>query len=728
MQNKKNIIILLCIIFALFACSGNKHKETSREMDLSDLTSNIISKGPSKFLPSKEEAVETIIKLLSQTNLLLRTQQTKSNSQLIVSWDKKDSISGNFCIFELSNIGESKNKLCKQLAISDLALFLKNKNKVFNFSKDISIKNKNSFAYNSDKNGQVSNCMEATFVNKKKQSTIKLCHKILIASFNPQNLWDQNPVNTDKEQMYSYHEFKKESSNWFTPEIQKAKIDGIVMALKAMMLPDIVAMQELEYADGKSELLSTNSPLRKKLEEIGYHYFYLGEQEKDNPQAITLGAISRYPLTNSLLAFNINLPVFKNFSQKEKANAKWTTRDVQVLELNLLDNKVKIFNNHWRSQGCHSPENCDYSKRVRIANAELVKGEILETLKKNPRTDIIVLGDLNVSYHDNILSYIGGTKEISEVQKTKKELQLYNIWYELPPEKRWEVSYGGTYDTLSNILISSNLFDNHGLQYQAQSFNVIGQREDLKHIFMNVDGNPLRWQQLKFLPEDAPLEQKNGITKMLAQRNCSPGSSQRKCKIAYTKHSGIGISDHLPLVTEFSFIHAPQKEKAMTNVAAYNFSLEHKILNVAFETCDTSKENLLKNIPDIRTIDLKDKSNFHKCVKIQEPNNPLPLKTIGLYKTNYVDINGEKVFLSIVRSFDPRDTSEDSENSNEKDQAMKSGSNMCVARKILQGIGGKVSFIVGKLGYQNGLWTIFAADKNDIKLVDLPLSKQGVCL
>jgi len=52
---------------------------------------------------------------------------------------------------------------------------------------------------------------------------------------------------------------------------------------------------------------------------------------------------------------------------------------------------------------------------------------------------------------------------------------------------------------------------------------------------------------------------------------------------------------------------------------------------------------------------------------------------------------------------------------------------MCFARKILQGEGGKLVSISGRLGIMDGMPAIVLAERADIILADLPYNKANSC-
>ncbi|MFP6855291.1 MAG: hypothetical protein VB980_05860, partial [Opitutales bacterium] len=90
---------------------------------------------------------------------------------------------------------------------------------------------------------------------------------------------------------------------------------------------------------------------------------------------------------------------------------------------------------------------------------------------------------------------------------TKK---LYNLWHELPSEQRGSDVWKGEWGTLMHLVLSHGLYDDQGIQYIADSFQVMTLKD------FNVlpgSGIPNRW---------------------------------------FNDFGGLGISDHLPVIATFA--------------------------------------------------------------------------------------------------------------------------------------------------------------------------------
>jgi hypothetical protein len=70
---------------------------------------------------------------------------------------------------------------------------------------------------------------------------------------------------------------------------------------------------------------------------------------------------------------------------------------------------------------------------------------------------------------------------------------LYDLWFELPAGKRGSDVYQGDWGTLMHLIVSRGLYDNKGLQYQDNSFEVLA----IPGLNADPLGRPIRWSKGK---------------------------------------------------------------------------------------------------------------------------------------------------------------------------------------------------------------------------------------
>jgi endonuclease/exonuclease/phosphatase family metal-dependent hydrolase len=548
--------------------------------------------------------------------------------------------------------------------------------------------------------------------------------RITIASYNAENLWDALPNNTpDTWNDYlnslpsnqrssllrdlQYADYAAETSNWYSEKVLWAKAQHFVTTIELMGSPDVVGLQEIESAGNTSAVFeipfSAQQSLKEKLQELGYQYFLIGPQEKTNPVAVTTAVISKLPAKNLS-------SVIVNFGNTTSC------RDIQVVELSLASGRALLFNSHWKSKNGGFEE-------TREKTAALLRQRIAKERKAHPETDIIALGDFNSSYHESPMQELKTTGDERKMFG-KPTPYLYNLWFAVSAEHRWDYSYDGGRQVLSNMLISDSLYDHQGLRYVPHSFTVIGQEGEAARTLLNVDGRPFRWQIAKINHKAV--------------------------------HLGQGYSDHLPL--RATFIVYPsikdegsaQRKEASSDPSTDDSSLPPpQLLLDEVEHCDPATAKDILSVSDL--ISTTPTALVGSCVKIDlaAGEESLRLQTWGNYHSVYFtlptggkntlsDATGIKIGLTMTRANDWRPNRDDSRVSLEEvlspdpkysAKNLHPHSNECFVRRILQGTGGTVRRFVGKLSYQDGFLAIFAVTRqeNDVILEDLPKSKARQC-
>ncbi len=646
--------------------------------------------------------------------LHLRTRVGRSETSpthWLLSFEPEDG--GKLRMREITSRGEVARDVIQKMTKSDFLAALFKKDAVFEMGDGVSGKIVEPLKRSKLPNGtsKVSALMEFQFEKSAKPISLELYFDVLVMNFNPLNLWDANPVNTSRERLYGYDLFTKEFSNWYEPHVQKGKAAAVARVLTLAGLPEVVALQELEYANGLSEVFAAGTPLRRALEDLGYRTFLVGKQGNDNAVAITTGFISRYSLTElSPVAFNIKDEAFKLLSERERKSVRFSTRDTQVVEFSLGQTKARFFNTHWRSKGCSGEESCDLSERVRIVNAEVLKRHFDTIRKENPEVEIFVMGDFNSAYDDATLEKVGSSDAKKKIASGAEPGLFYNLWYDLPKEARWEHEFQGERNTLSQMLLSSAFFGTRALQYVDQSFFVLGQSGDAHGVLMNPNDTPLRWQEARLRVEEAPAAKRAGMKSILAERGCLEKKSQskRKCSETYVEHIGVGYSDHLPQVARLSYVGDDFTEVA----PQYSVVPATDISVTSTARCKEADAVAAAGIEFWKI------ENKGRCVLLDFSGAPQALRNRGVYNFGFVLLKGSMLGLTMNGAYNPKPRgffgSDDS-------------SDMCFSRKVLQHDGGKVVKALGRLGFDNGMPVVFLAERADVTLADLPKEKAEAC-
>ncbi|MCL2688438.1 MAG: hypothetical protein FWE57_01150 [Chitinispirillia bacterium] len=318
---------------------------------------------------------------------------------------------------------------------------------------------------------------------------------ITVAFYNVENLFDFNLDGTE------YAEYKPGAFGW-TEEVQKIKLKNAASVIAALE-SDIVGLCEIENMNVLREL-----QLELDKRDVVFPYAAVGEM----PGSATLTALlSKFPIREKF-----EYPVERS-------------RSILEVLVGRGDDSLRLFINHWPSK--RHPE----SKRLEAA---MILKKRIDAL--SPTDDYLIIGDLNSNYNEFATFHTEGFNDtkgqtgVNHIFKTtiagtaprsskrfvcKEELAScgdchYNLWLDLPHDKRKSYVFRGAPQTIDHIIIPPALIDNYGYSYLNGSFEVFTWDDALLR-----DGVPYRWQMIF------------------------------KGKVKY--HAGHGFSDHLPIRARF---------------------------------------------------------------------------------------------------------------------------------------------------------------------------------
>ncbi|MDE0576854.1 MAG: hypothetical protein OSB39_07915, partial [Opitutales bacterium] len=264
--------------------------------------------------------------------------------------------------------------------------------------------------------------------------------------------------------------------------------------------PDVVLLQEIELDRTAERDKSAAELLNEALNKKGLGPYHLvegrikGQSLKESPSIVCV-TLSKFPV--------------------EEVRMHPLERARPILETKILihGKPLILFNNHWKS-GASSAS----LEKVRLGNAQVLRKRIDALLAADPAVDIIVGGDLNSHYNQKQVYGSAmpqtGVNDIllshgNETAMLKPTRKLYNLWHELPPEKRGSDIWKGEWGTLMHLILSHGLYDDKGIQYVTDSFRTV--RLSDFNIYPET-GTPRRWSN---------------------------------------DFGGLGVSDHLPIVASF---------------------------------------------------------------------------------------------------------------------------------------------------------------------------------
>jgi endonuclease/exonuclease/phosphatase family metal-dependent hydrolase len=195
---------------------------------------------------------------------------------------------------------------------------------------------------------------------------------------------------------------------------------------------------------------------------------------------------------------------------------KLDARDLLVVGLDVDGRELIVLNNHWKSGASNAG-----TEPVRVQNARVVRAELEAILTDNPRADVIIAGDFNAYYNHKAVFPDLPETAVNDVLRAngfesrmveEGSRNLYNLWFELPPEERGSEVWQGRWGTLMQMVLTPGLYDQRGIQYVDNSFG---------RLILPGENVETRWGR----------------------------------PIAWTNHGGgAGFSDHLPVYARFRVV------------------------------------------------------------------------------------------------------------------------------------------------------------------------------
>ena len=410
-----------------------------------------------------------------------------------------------------------------------------------------------------------------------------------VMAYNVENLMD-----IDRVAPYDDYAEIPDDPNSYGPGKLLRKLKAITQVLKTVHNgegPDVVILNELEvdhtpessvpdlkeflkkYEGTTYEKMLTtklNDELRglpveawllKALEDEGLHGYTLlvgdvNAEGGEHGEAIKVGLLTRFPVLD------------------KKTHPTNQARGILEAKLDVEGHPLIVFGNHWKS-GAGNPA----MENVRLGNAKVLRERLDQILKENPSADVILGGDFNTQYNQGqrysfmpktgLQDVLGSQGDPTLFTKTDGP-DLYNLWFDLPPEKRFSDEYGGEWGTLIQLLVTRGLGDGKGVDL------VPGSIRQVRIPDLNAQGPlelPWRWT------------------------NYGPGW---------------GASDHFPIVAEFqvaqgtppSFPSHPWGSVAPKEVLKVGFDrVDRTKLRNASVLKDASAEDLAKAMGEIFIVD-----------------------------------------------------------------------------------------------------------------------------
>lgn len=331
-----------------------------------------------------------------------------------------------------------------------------------------------------------------------------------LVSYNIENLFD-----ADGEAVFNdYKPTDREGAPQYTKEDVFTKIQHAIRVLKEFndgKGPDIVAFVELESDFTPGKVLSARDFLEKyndtTLEKMLGSDFDPDIADLPSHLLLLKGmidaglweynvAVGKSELNDNKEPENVQKTVtysrFPILTEKTRVHPLEQARPILETWIEVEGEELVVFNNHWKS-GAGSVE----MEQIRLQNAEVLRRRLNELLSADPSLDIVLSGDFNSDYNQKYRYGFDKTAINDVLRSTGNEQkvaggntnELFNLWYELPVERRGSDTYRGKWGTLMQIMISSGLYDDKGIQYVDNSFSI----GDMGFNTYSASGEPKRW-------------------------------------------------------------------------------------------------------------------------------------------------------------------------------------------------------------------------------------------
>ena len=288
-----------------------------------------------------------------------------------------------------------------------------------------------------------------------------------IVFYNVENLFDT--INDPNKKDESYLPSSKIA--WNT-ERYLHKIDNlskVFSSIDSLEMPQIIGLSEVENKKVLEDLIA-----HPKLVKANYQIIH-----KESPDERGIDVAMLYRPNSFKPIFIENIKITFPFDKTDN------TRDILHVE-GLISPKdtLHVFVNHWVSRWGGQEQ----TEPKRIYIAEFLRNIVNQLYSVNPKTNIVIMGDLNDNPDDvSILNYL----ETDSVFNINKEKSLTNLAF-----KKYRNGEGTLYwkswDFFDQIIVSSNLFDkNSSWEIENNSMNIFKPDWILYHP-KNGDARPNR--------------------------------------------------------------------------------------------------------------------------------------------------------------------------------------------------------------------------------------------
>lgn len=189
------------------------------------------------------------------------------------------------------------------------------------------------------------------------------------------------------------------------------------------------------------------------------------------------------------------LPIQKELT---KSHPLLDARPILEVWLDVHGNDLVVFANHWKSRASDAE-----IEQTRVQNAAVLRHRLNQIMTVNPMVDFVLGGDFNSDYNQSHRYPYMSVTGVNDILKSVGDESMvaygatdavYNLWYEHPIDRRGSDVFRGFWGTLMQIMISPGMYDQSGVSYVDNSFEVL--RIPGKNVY-ETSGAPIRWSAVQ---------------------------------------------------------------------------------------------------------------------------------------------------------------------------------------------------------------------------------------
>jgi endonuclease/exonuclease/phosphatase family metal-dependent hydrolase len=326
-----------------------------------------------------------------------------------------------------------------------------------------------------------------------------------VVVYNVENLFDVDDVSL-------FEDYQPAAYGPGQLAVKLANVSRVLRQFSAGAGPEIVMFCELEAdqttASGAADFeaaaagtkvadLLARAPLDPRVAGAPAYAWLLKQLADDGagPYNVAVGRWRPDP-TGQIVAHN-NVVLSRFPILEQRTHDTDAARGILEVVVDVDGHRLTLLDNHWKS-GASDPA----TEPMRIVNAGVLRSRLDEILRADPLADVIIGGDFNCQYNQKQRYPEMPRTAMNDVLRSQGDelalvegrgADLYNLWFELPNERRGSDIWRDEWGTLMQVLLTRGLYDSRGVQYVDNSFTVAA------FPGLNADratGRPVRWQSV----------------------------------------------------------------------------------------------------------------------------------------------------------------------------------------------------------------------------------------